>query len=165
LIWHVARLAINTNLTPVILVTGCKHEDVEAAVKDLPVLIAYNDEWNVGQSSSIKRGLEELPETTKACIFLLSDQPQIPNSLISVILKRFNEHRSAIIAPRVNGKRGNPVLFDRSTFPELLKLKGNEGGRMIFDRREVDYIEWDDESILIDVDTEESYQQLLRLHQ
>lgn len=163
MIWHVTRLAINNNLTPIIVVTGCKHKDVEAVVNDLPLIITYNDGWKVGQSSSIRRGLEELPETTQACLFLLSDQPQIPISLVRLIIKRFNEHKSAIIAPRVNGKRGNPVLFDRSTFPELLKLKGNEGGRMIFDKHEVDYIEWDDESILIDVDTEESYQKLLRL--
>jgi molybdenum cofactor cytidylyltransferase len=164
LIWHVARLAINSKLDPIIMVTGCRHADIEAAVKGMPVVIAYNKKWKEGQSSSIKRGLSELPETIDACIFFLSDQPQIPLLLVQDVIKMFFIKRSEIVAPRVSGRRGNPVLFGHSTFTDLLNLKGDEGGRKIFDRHRVEYKEWDDEMILLDVDTEESYQILLRMH-
>ncbi len=133
------------------------------AINKLPVKIVYNDRWSEGQSTSIIRGLGELPDTTRACFFFLSDQPQIPQELVKKVIDRYDDKKSFITAPRVLGRRANPVLFDRATFPELLKLKANAGGRVIFDRYVVDYLDWEDESILIDVDTEESYQQLLRL--
>jgi molybdenum cofactor cytidylyltransferase len=163
LVRHVARLAIESELDPVIVVTGDRHEDVELVLKDLPVIIAVNNDWADGQSTSIKHGLQKLPKDTAACLFMLSDQPQIPLELITKIKDCYCNTQAMIIAPCVRGKRGNPVLFHNATFSDLKMLKGNEGGRSIFKKYLLEYIEWDDEKILIDVDTEESYRRLLEL--
>jgi molybdenum cofactor cytidylyltransferase len=162
-IWHVVNLAIRCKLSPVIVVTGSGHETVVEAVVGLPVLIAHNIRWREGQSSSIRKGLMHLPDTTAACLFLLCDQPQIPQRLVNKIVSKYLKGGAAIIAPCINGIRGNPVLFDHSTFSGLKRLKANDGGRLLFDKYAMDFVEWDDKSILIDVDTEESYQQLLKL--
>ena len=53
----VALTALETGLSPVIVVTGANAEKVEAALKDLNVLIVRNEDWKSGQASSIKKGI------------------------------------------------------------------------------------------------------------
>ena len=66
-----------------------------------------------------------------------------------------------IVAPLVDGRRGNPVLFDRSTFPELLALTGDVGGRALFSRYPIEWLPWLDAAVLLDVDTPDEYRKLL----
>jgi molybdenum cofactor cytidylyltransferase len=67
-----------------------------------------------------------------------------------------------IVAPLIlEERRGNPVLFDRSTFSDLLALRGDSGGRSLFSKHHVQYMPWHDASLLLDVDTEEDYRRLV----
>ncbi len=62
-----------------------------------------------------------------------------------------------IVAPTGNGKLGNPVLWDRSFFPEITALSGDSGARKLLDRHEDDMatVELGD-AVLRDFDTVES---------
>jgi molybdenum cofactor cytidylyltransferase len=60
----------------------------------------------------------------------------------------------------VNGQRANPVLFDRRVFQDLMTLTGDVGGRKVFSKYQVAYLPWQDESLLLDVDTQEDLQRL-----
>jgi molybdenum cofactor cytidylyltransferase len=55
------------------------------------------------------------------------------------------------------------VLFDRDTFPDLLQLKGDVGGRAIFDKHRVEYLPWHDDTLLLDVDKPQDYNRLKEL--
>jgi len=160
-ICHVARTALDAGLAPVVIVTGARAEEVRAALADLPVEIVYNPNWAEGQSTSVRTGLQALPPETDAAIFLLADQPRIPVELVRALVARHAQTQPPIVAPMIEGKRGNPVLFDRSTFPDLMSLQGDAGGRLIFSRYPAAYVPWHDPSLLLDVDTLEDYEQLL----
>jgi len=167
LAWHgqtfiqaVARAGLAAGLDPLIIVTGSNAEQVEQALVDLPVQIVRNREWQVGQSSSIRAGLEALPNETGAAIFLLTDQPQVTPTIIRALVEQHATDLAPILAPLIIDRRGNPVLFDRVTFPDLLKLRGDVGGRAIFSKYNVAYLPWHDDSLLLDVDTPEMYQRL-----
>jgi molybdenum cofactor cytidylyltransferase len=67
----------------------------------------------------------------------------------------------AVVAPYVFDRRANPVLFDRVTFPDLLTLEGDLGGRAIFSKFSPTYMDWLDERLLMDVDTPDDYRRLL----
>ncbi len=58
-------------------------------------------------------------------------------------------------------QRGNPVLFDRVTFSDLMELQGDVGGRGIFSRYHVEYMPWHDDRLLLDVDKPEDYRRLI----
>ncbi len=164
LVKHVVRLAQKCHLDPVIVVTGYKWIDIAMGYNGLPaVLDIVNPDWREGQSSSIRTGLGFLEKDVDACLFFMSDQPQIPLRLVKKIIKKYITDRPMIVAPRVEGRRGNPVLFDRSTFKALKKLNGNEGGRKLFEKYPVTYVEWKDASILLDVDTLDDYRKLKEL--
>jgi CTP:molybdopterin cytidylyltransferase MocA len=174
----VAKTALESGLSPVVVVTGANAEAVEAAVNDLPVTINRNAGWQKGQSSSIKAGLQALlhhsvqdssPKLFKfgeglervgAAIFLLADQPQVKSTVLHALTEKHAQTLASILAPLVAGQRANPVLFDRATFPDLMSLTGDIGGRSIFSKYQVDYLPWYDESLLLDIDTPEDLERL-----
>jgi molybdenum cofactor cytidylyltransferase len=127
----------------------------------LPVQIVHNKNYQDGQSTSIQKGIESLPANIGSAVFLLADQPQIPVEVIRALVEAHTRELQTILAPLVlEERRANPVLFDRVTFPDLLKLKGDVGGRAIFDKHRVEYIQWHDDILLFDVDKPEDYEKL-----
>jgi molybdenum cofactor cytidylyltransferase len=157
----IAQTGLSAGLSPVIVVTGANAAQVEASIQDLPLAISRNTDWASGQSSSIKNGIRALPQNTGAALFLLADQPQVTSTVIRALAERHAQSMPAILAPMVEERRANPILFDRSTFDDLLGLMGDIGGRGIFSNHHVDYLPWLDSDLLIDVDTPEDYERLL----
>lgn len=159
---QIAETALAAKLDPVIVVTGSDAQSVESELLGLPVTFVRNDGWKSGQSSSVKAGLAALPSNLGAALFLVVDQPQLPVSLIEQLISEHASSLAPIIAPMVDDHRTNPVLFDRSTFPDFLALEGDVGGRAIFSRHKVRWVPWLDSSLAIDVDTPEDYSRLMK---
>ena len=65
--------------------------------------------------------------------------------------------------PTAEGERGSPVLISRALFGELASLRGDVGGRQIFDRHRAEILEVpvDDPMALRDIDSREDYEELL----
>jgi len=163
LVRHSARTALQAGLSPVVVVAGAELEGVRQALEGLAVQVVHNPDWEAGQSTSVRAGLRALPEACGGAVFLLADQPQIPASLIQALVETHTTTLTPLVAPMVDGKRGNPVLFDRELFPELLSLSGDTGGRALFSRYPVVWIPWHDAAPLLDVDTPEDYRRLLEM--
>jgi len=157
----IAEKALAAGLSPVIVVTGSHADEVEQAVDGLPVQTVHNPEWEAGQSTTIRKGISSLPANCGGAVFLLSDQPQITIEVIRSLVVLHSQDLPAVLAPFVNDKRANPVLFDRETFYDLQKLNGEQGGRAIFSKFSPTYMEWADDRLLMDVDTPEDYHRLL----
>lgn len=161
---HVTETALRSGLDPVVVVTGFHHTEIESHLHDLPVQTVFNADFSQGQASSIKAGVTALPRDVGSAIFLLSDQPQIPVEVIRALSESHTSEGQAILAPLVlEERRANPVLFDRNTFPDLMQLQGDMGGRGIFDKHKVSYLPWHDDILIFDVDTEEDYERLKRM--
>jgi len=95
-----------------------------------------------------------------AAIFLLADQPQVTPMVLRALVEQHSAELAPIVAPLVAGQRANPVLFDRVTFPDLMALTGDVGGRAIFSKYSPTYLPWHDESLLVDVDTPDDLRRL-----
>jgi molybdenum cofactor cytidylyltransferase len=161
LVRHVARVALSAGLNPVIVVTGAFAGQVEDALEDEKVRITYNPSWQSGQSTSVIAGLNALSKDVGAAIFLLADQPHIPEHLVRSLVEAHARSLAPIVAPLIDGQRANPVLFDRQTFPHLLQLSGDTGGRAIFSRHRVNWLPWHDASPLLDIDTPGDIERLM----
>jgi molybdenum cofactor cytidylyltransferase len=158
---QVAETALQAGLEPVVVVTGFRAADVESALYGLPVTIVHNPDYRQGQGTSIRAGVASLSDKVGAAVFLLADQPQIPVDVIRALVESHGREMQAILAPLVlEERRANPVLFDRDTFSNLLQLKGDVGGRAIFDKHRVEYLPWHDDTLLLDVDKPEDYERL-----
>lgn len=158
---HVAETALQSGLEPVVVVTGFHHAEIEAHLKDLPVKLVHNPDYEQGQSTSVRAGIRVLSKNVGAAVFLLADQPQIPSEVIRALREAHAKELSAILAPLVlEERRANPVLFDHVAFPDLLRLTGDTGGRAVFDKHHVEYLPWHDDILLFDVDKPEDYDRL-----
>jgi len=163
LIWHVAQRAVQADLSPVIVVGGAQTEQILQALRDLPVTVIHNPDWQQGQGTSVGVGTSAVPGQNGGSLFLLADQPQIPVTLLRSLVAEHAQTLHPIIAPLVDGQRANPVLFDRVTFSELRKLNGDMGGRKLFSKYPVRWLPWHDSAPLLDVDTLADYQRLLEM--
>jgi len=164
----VVNTALQANLWPLVVVTGAYASDVESALEGFDLIIAHNERWQEGQASSIRAALESLftnggesmAENPGGVVFLLADQPQVTSTVLRALTEEHTRTLAPVIAPLVLDRRANPVLFDRATFPDLMQLRGDVGGRGIFSRHRVHYIPWHDDALLLDVDTPEDYKRL-----
>jgi molybdenum cofactor cytidylyltransferase len=159
LVWHVVQAALGGGLSPIIVVVGAQAERVRQVLADQPVAIIDNPSWECGLSSSLRIGLKAVEERVEAVVVLLADMPFIREDLVKVLIQGHRLSQSPLIAPQAGGRRANPVLFDRATFPSLHGLSGDRGGRELFERFPSILVPWD-ESILFDVDTIEDLRQL-----
>jgi molybdenum cofactor cytidylyltransferase len=157
LIKHIVSKIVDSGLDRTFVVIGAYEDLIRDEIASLPVEIVFNPDWESGQSSSVKAGLSAIPENTGAVIFFLADQPNISQLLIRSLIEKHSAGLNSIIAPIIAGQRGNPVLFDRSTFGDFWMLEGDAGGRQLFSKFKVAWLDWYDESILIDIDTNEDY--------
>src|SRR5919107_1683649 len=67
-------------------------------------------------------------------ICVVGDQPLVRKDLLDALIQRFEQSSALIVAPSFRGQARNPVLFRRELFPELLKLKGDRGGRLLIQK-------------------------------
>lgn len=160
---HVVKTALVAGLTPVVVVAGDHLVEFHEITADLGAAVVHNPVWQQGQSSSLKAGLSALPGNSGGVVFFLGDQPQIPAGLVRSLVEAHAASLASIVAPLIDGQRGNPVLFDCRTFPELMELSGDVGGRPLFARHPVEWVPWYDSSALLDIDTLDDYWRLKNL--
>jgi molybdenum cofactor cytidylyltransferase len=124
-----------------------------------------NNAADRGQSSSVIAGLWAIEPQSQGALFLVADQPMMSRELINRLLERFRNGSALIVAPSFAGQPRNPVLFRRELFPELLKLTGDHGGRLLLEqyRDRLDLMEWHEETPFVDIDVREDYERLVRL--
>jgi molybdenum cofactor cytidylyltransferase len=158
-----AEEALASRARPVIVVTGHQHDKVEAALSGLDVRIVHNPGFADGLSTSLRNGLAAVPENADGAAVLLGDMPQVRAALIDGLINVFDPERGAlVVVPTIDGHRGNPVVWSRRFFPELMVLEGDVGARNLIARyaEAVTEVPFADTAALIDVDTPEALHKL-----
>ena len=160
MIEHVVDTVLASAVDEVVVVLGCQAEAVQQALADRPVRGVVNTAWEEGLATSLRAGLAAASPQAEAVLFVLGDQPRLTAQTIDRLLAHYRTTRCPIVVPVYRGRRGNPVLFARSLFPELLALQGDVGGRVLLEKQRADIAEVDvgSDEILLDVDTLEDYE-------
>ena len=97
-----------------------------------------------------------MPGEVDGAVVLLGDMPQVRASLIDRLIGAFDPERGAlVVVPTIDGKRGNPVVWSRRFFPELMALEGDVGARHLIGKYGEAVVEVPvaGQAALIDVDT------------
>jgi molybdenum cofactor cytidylyltransferase len=156
--------ALGAGCAPVMVILGANSAHI-AIHADENVKLIYNPDWREGMASSIRSGINELHVLSgiDSVVIMLCDQPFADRELIHALRARQTETGKAIIACSYGTTIGVPALFARSLFPELLRLKGDEGARLIFKARAAEVIVVPFAKGGIDIDTAEDYDRLTGL--
>ena len=147
-----------TKVGRVVVVLGAHSSVVRGWVKFGKEKVVVNPRFKEGMSGSIRLGLAEAEEADAAMI-VLGDQPFVSPGTIDRIIDAYVSSRSPVVVPVYHGRRGNPVLFDRSLFPQIRRIRGDVGAKSVVSGNEDKLLQVDvnDEGILVDIDTPSDY--------
>ncbi len=163
IIARVVEHALAADLAEIVVVAGHQETDVRAALAGQDVRVVPCPDYADGMSASLRCGLKALTADADAALILLGDMPRVGTALLRRMIAAFNPTEGrAIIVPAFQGKRGNPVLWDRRFFAEMMELHGDVGARhLIGEHAElVTEIEAENAAIFLDIDTPEAYRGL-----
>jgi len=155
----VAEAALASRARPVLVVTGHQREQVEAALAGLPLAFVHNPQFADGLGSSLKAGIAALPAAADGVIVCLGDMPQVDAALIDRLIGAFDPDQGAlVVVPTIEGKRGNPVVWSRRFFPDLMAVEGDVGARYLIGRyaEAVSEVPFSGGAALTDIDTPEA---------
>jgi molybdenum cofactor cytidylyltransferase len=156
-----AEAALKSRARPVIVVTGHQGETLREALADLPLEFVDNPDFAEGLSTSLRAGISALPVDIDGVVVLLADMPHVDSVLIDKLISAYEPDRGGLIAvPAMAGKRGNPVLWSRRFFPELMALEGDVGARHLIGKYSEAVVEVPvaGTAALTDVDTPDALQ-------
>jgi molybdenum cofactor cytidylyltransferase len=126
----VTEQALASKARGVIVVTGHQAEQVEKALQGLKVKFVRNPDFAAGLASSVKAGVAAVPDHADGAVICLGDMPLISADLVDRLIEAFAPDSGNLIAvPVSDGRRGNPVLWSRRFFNELMTLDGDIGAR------------------------------------
>ncbi len=160
LIAHVVDAVLASAVHRVIVVLGASASQIREALAGRAVALVDNARWPEGMSTSVKAGLSAVCPDTEGVLFVLGDQPGLRTEHIHALIEAFAASTADIIYPTFGGRRGNPVLMSRVTFPALQELAGDQGGRALISsgRFETLAVEVEDAGVLVDIDTPEDWE-------
>lgn len=156
---QVASAALASNAQQVVVVTGHEADQVQSVLAGLEVNAIYNPDYETGMASSLCCGLDAVHHEMDGAIILLGDMPLISADQINDLIAAFNPNMERdIVAPFVDGKRGNPVLWARRYFPVMKLLTGDTGARNLLKERRANVLDVParNNHIFTDFDTPES---------
>jgi molybdenum cofactor cytidylyltransferase len=119
---------LDAGLSPVLVVVSAEPR-FGGVLDELPVRVLENPAPEQGISSSIGIGLRALPAESPAAMIAVADQPYMTAAALAELVGAFSPGR--IVVPRYGDHRGNPPVFDRRFFAELLALEGDHGGQAV----------------------------------
>lgn len=156
------QTALATVAGGVLVVTGAYAPEVTVTLT--PTLeaagdrlrLVHNAAWATGQASSVRAAVTALPPHAQAALFLPTDQPFVPVSLLNGLIATW-QHGGRIVTPTVDGQpRGAPAIFDHELWPALLALEGDTGARPLLQRHRAELVTLPAEAQwLRDIDTPE----------
>jgi molybdenum cofactor cytidylyltransferase len=161
LVVHATRTLRDAGLTEVVVVVGHESEAVRAVLSDCDVRVVENPDYERGQSTTVERGVDAVApgsedDTPDAALFLPGDMPSVDPATVALLVDAYRAGLGTAVAAAHDGRRGNPVLFDRRHFDALRAVEGDVGGRpVLVDSDTAALVETDDPGVVADVDTRE----------
>jgi CTP:molybdopterin cytidylyltransferase MocA len=167
---RIIRAMAAAGLHDIVIVTGSQDEAIRAAVAadqpPVPPRFARNPDPGRGQLSSLWIGMEAaITPATEAILMTLVDVPMLLPSTVQAVVEAWRETRPPIVRPRVGGRFGHPVLFDRVVFDELRHAPLDRGARTVVHARgaAVLNIAVEDAGCIADIDTPADYQRVANI--
>jgi molybdenum cofactor cytidylyltransferase len=159
MIARVVDNVLSSKARPVLVVTGHQADQVQHALGGRPVRYVHAPEYAEGLSASLKAGIAAVPEECAAALVCLGDMPLVTGRMIDRLLSAYDpDEGRLIVLPTFRGKQGNPMLWDREFFSEILEISGDSGARFLLGQHleSVAEVEMADDAVLRDFDTTES---------
>jgi molybdenum cofactor cytidylyltransferase len=156
---HAVDAALASMASPVLVVLGHQADQLATLLRHHEATLVHAPDYAEGLAASLRAGIAALPQHASAVVVCLGDMPLVTAALIDRIIAAYDpDEGRLIVVPTQRGKRGNPVLWDRRFFADILALRGDTGARALLLRHAeyVTEIDVGSDAILTDFDTPEA---------
>ena len=166
LVERVLDAALKSRLDLVVLVLGHEYQSILQALgakeRHPQLEIVINHQYREGQSSSLKAGLVSVRKAYSSVMYLLADQPMVNSTIIDLLLDQFHGSGREICVPVFEEQRGNPTIFKRSIYEEIMMIDGDIGARDLIAKNadRVLYVKIKDPLCFFDIDSPEDLKRL-----
>jgi molybdenum cofactor cytidylyltransferase len=159
---HTLEKVHESAVDEIVLVLGHAAGAVEKEISTKDIKIVRNDKYQQGMGTSLRAGVAAVGPDAGAALIVLADQPFVQAATLNKLIEHHQATNAQIVIPTFRGFRGNPVLLDRSIFPELQELSGDVGCRAIFGSHteNIRKLAVDDAGILLDIDSRDDFEKL-----
>lgn len=157
---HVVETALKSDSQETIVVIGHQSDAIKDALDGLDVRFVDNPDYEEGMSTSLKAGVSAVAPESAGMAVLLADMPQLKGDTLNALIATFQSSEgAAICAPHCQGRQGNPVIWPKDIFPDIITLTGDKGAKSLLKRHAQRVIEvpCDDDGVLRDLDTPDDF--------
>ncbi|PLS08348.1 nucleotidyltransferase family protein [Neobacillus cucumis] len=147
----------------VIIVAGFKAEIIQEEMAKIrhknafsfKLKYVYNENFHQGMFTSIQKGCNEVNATT----FFITpgDCPLVKNETVLLLA----EHKGNVVIPSFQYKGGHPIKLSKQVKQKILGTNSESNLRAVLNGYEKEYVNVDDQGVIMDVDTQEDYQKAI----
>jgi molybdenum cofactor cytidylyltransferase len=167
LVRRVVQALLEAGVGDVVVMVGHRADEIAWVLTDLPVRVVVNEAYSSGHVSSLRKGIVELPDSVAVTLVALADQPLLEAADVTALLEAWARRGTArAMVPRVQDRRGHPVLLEASACSEILRGDAGYGAREWLDEHpdEVDWFDSDNVRYVEDVDYPEDLERIAQRH-
>ena len=159
LVRRLAQAACDSDISNLVVITGHRATEIEAALAGLPAEIAHNPDFATGMASSLIAGFASKPAArADGILVMLADMPAVSTADLNALIEAFRAAGGqAIVRAVAGGAPGNPVILPSVLRDQVMQLEGDVGARHLIDAAGLPVIEVEiGENARLDVDTAEA---------
>ena len=130
---HALNVLLKAPFALRVLVTSADKLYLIEAAEEKGFAVVINPAPERGMSSSVRLGTEHIVRSGAydGILYAVADQPNLSVDTVERLVSAFTAQPGYIWAPEAKGKRGNPVIFPKPLFSELMAVQGDRGGRQV----------------------------------
>ena len=131
--WVVDQAQRASALDEVVVVLGRAADEIREQVDFGAARVVENPVFGEGCSSSYRAGIAALNHASDAIMIILGDRPNVSPEIINQLAEAWREHDAPIALCSYRGRKGHPMIFAQSLFPQLVELHGDKAAWKLVD--------------------------------
>jgi CTP:molybdopterin cytidylyltransferase MocA len=161
---HLLEITRHPRIAARRIVLGPHLDEIRAKLSGESASIVVNPDWRQGQLSSIQAAIRTIAADKTAGIILCPvDHPLVSLELIARLIDAFDSSGRLIVLPVYHGRRGHPVIFAASLYPELLEASPAIGAREVVWAHAAELLELatEEEGVVLNINDPETFRRAL----
>ena len=134
--WVVDQARRASSLDEVVVVLGRAADKVREQVDFGAARVVENPVFGEGCSSSYRAGIGALNSESAAIMIILGDLPGVTPEIINRLADEWRARQAPVALCSYQGRKGHPMIFARSMFPQLVDLHGDKAAWKLVDANE-----------------------------
>lgn len=131
--WVVDQARRAASLDEVVVVLGRAADHLREQVDFGTARVVENPVFGEGCSSSYRAGIGALNPESAAIMIILGDLPGVTPEIINRLADEWREQQAPIALCSYQGRKGHPMIFAHSIFPQLIDLHGDKAAWKLVD--------------------------------